>query len=88
MKVLAAIVSAILATAIGISSTYYVMTHVLEYRREPDKGYYESTETGPGNAKKGKGPGMGGGKGGKGKFGKGGAPGGGKDGKNGAPNGT
>jgi hypothetical protein len=92
MKVFLAILSSVVAIAIGISSTFYVMTRVLDFQREPEKSFYEPGE---GNAKKGKGMrGMPGGKGGKdampgkGKFGKDQMPGGGKDGKDGAPNGT
>jgi hypothetical protein len=88
MKIFAAILSAVVATAIGSSSTYYVMTRVLEYKLEPEKSFYE-----PGEGKdKGKGK-MGGkdmfggkdGKG-KGKGGQGGAPEDGKGGNGGAPN--
>jgi hypothetical protein len=88
MKVFCAILSSVVAIAIGSTSTFYVMTRVLDYKLEPEKSFYEPGE---GNAKKGKGRGMPGGKDGmpgKGKFGKDGPPGGKKDGKGEAQNGT
>ena len=82
MKVLAAIVSGILAAAIGITSTYFVMTKGLGYYQETKTSIYEEGDA----AKKGDGKkGMRGMPGGKGMGGKEEKQG---NGKNGPPSGT
>lgn len=41
MKVVAAIASGVLATAIGVTATYFVMTKSLGYHQEPEKTFWD-----------------------------------------------
>jgi hypothetical protein len=77
-RVLAAIVSAVLATGVGAAGTYFVMTKSLGFHQEPEKIIYPDGGDTPEGGMGGKGGFPGGGKGGKGGF-----PGGGKGGKGG-----